>query len=354
MDHNKNDLFEIGDEFFKDLTAQFGINTRHISISGNIKIGICLPSSFTCYKNSGYYTNPRGMKLIHYTSMDTLSKIFDSGFILATRFDQHQDKYEINFAGEALKDIMNLETINDIKQDYFSLSMCAFTEEKESSHMWEKYGRSGNGIGIVISFYDNSDFWSDYSFFSSIYYGNEGNMYEKFIKMKEDYLAFKKKYPDKIIESAIGAADGFPIALTMFLAFHKHYDFNKEKEIRFLKSFITGHGLNKNNPSLLVRKDENGTDYFSYKIPILSKENIENDFFKGPKMILPDNANPVEIKLNGNPCIIIEKVILGPNYNEKDLEKLKDLEVSLNEKTGFINQDFGKSSIKIELSTLKK
>lgn len=314
---------------------------------------IRLPSSFSFYKRSDYYLNVKDQEFIHFTSLETFFKIINNGYFLATQFSNHDDPMELLFAGNELSKVVNRESINQLKEYVFSLSMCNYSPEDESFDMWRLYGNQGYGIGIVFSFFPNEDLWIN-SFLSKVYYENENNCLDKFRKFQNDHLLFLRKNPTLKMERNYGGEKGMSDSLALFLAFHKKSHFKIENEVRFLKSFLLDDRINVKDESIELLFNKKHETSYGYRIPIGSKNNIdkiavEKEFKKIPNFstAVISDISIIKDYVDNKPFIIIKKVVLGYRYTETDLLKFKNMETEIKRKVGAFHIPF-------ELSGLSK
>lgn len=345
-----------------------GASTNH---RGETELTFQMPGTFSFYKNTDYYFEPKGKKFIHYTSLDTFFKIINNGYFLATPLSWLDDPAELIFAGKKLEGVVSKDVLDKLKKNIFSLSMCDFTNGVESFDMWRLFGKNGNGVGIVFSFFDNHNDWLNDSFLSKVYYGKEGAGLSKFETLKEKHLAFLKNNSkdgkNKVLRG-IGTEEGIPDSMALFMAFHKSSFYNVETEVRFLKSFLNEHEINGYNRSLELLVDNQNAVQYGYRIPILSKENIEkrekdvklNELNREPgighvRRDFPPEATELKKMINGDPFIVIEKVILGYRFDESQAQHLKSTSASLiNQRNGWLNKETGLPPFEFELSQLHK
>jgi hypothetical protein len=355
---------EILDNYFKEvITPNFKIEYGGRSTSSTFKSDVFkgqirLPSSFISYKSSDYYHEVKDKKFIHFTSLNTFFRIINNGYFLATQFSNHDDPLELLFAGNELKEVINKKSINQLKEYVFSLSMCAHTTETESFNMWRNYGDNGNGIGIVVSFYPNEKLWKN-SFLSKVYYENEENCLDKFKKFQAAHLRFLKNNPTSKMERNNSGEEGIADYFALFLAFHKRYLYEGEQEVRFLKSLLPQDAIDVRNETIELLLNKKNEKCLGYRIPILSKGNLEKrenalkskkkvrGGFGPAELFFPPGTSDTEKLINGDPFIVIEKVILGYRFTETDLQKFKKMENDINRKVG-------NSRISFELTSLSK
>jgi hypothetical protein len=156
---------------------------------------IALPSLFSEYKQTDYYYKGDCKKFIHFTSLNTFIKIIDSGHFLASQLTYHDDPLEFTYASNEMSSVVRKETLTYLKEFLFSLSMCVYEEGEDSFDIWRLYGDSGNGVGVVFSFYPNKDNWRN-SFLSPVYYGNNNQVSERFKRFSEGHIIFMKEHPE--------------------------------------------------------------------------------------------------------------------------------------------------------------
>lgn len=351
--------FEILDKYFKKvIKSNFNIEGGSSSVkkypdSSVFKGQIALPPTFVSYKDTGYYHEVKDQEFIHFTSLDTLFKIINGGYFLATQFSNHDDPMELLFAGNVLKQVLSRNSIDLLKEFVFSLSMCKYPSERESFDMWRIYGNGGYGIGIVISFYPNQDSWNN-TFLSRVYYENENHCLDKFTNFQNDHFSFLKNNPSLKLERNYSGEDGISDSIAMFLAYHKKGHFKIEDEVRFLKSYLAEDRIDPKDENLELLLNRKNETYFGYRIPIVSKNNLNKISSKKNLPIIKDYRNEVghdiskiEEYLHDSPYIMVSKIILGYRYTKTDLAKFQKIETA-------INKRIGGPKVHFELSELSK
>lgn len=178
------------------------------------------------FKGSDYEYGGDG-QFIHYSSLQGLKAILDSGYLRMSEFGNLIDKNELNYGADLFKSNPDFQydkiNIDDLKSNVFSLSVCESSENtKRDNLMWEIYGDKGKGIIIEFKLTKK-----DPKFFilGKVLYGENAKkpLYE-LKKRSEDYLKGKNKvFPNN-----------FPELIVELQSFHKSRIYEGEREVRLL------------------------------------------------------------------------------------------------------------------------
>ena len=316
--------------------------------------------------NSQYYYD-KDLKFIHYTTMTNCLNIIREQSFRMYNLHSMDDKYELKYASENLAfSFVTEEQIKKWKENVYTLSMCEVeVEENEKSfELFRNYGQNGKGVGIVFSFdKTNQQTWREY-YLSKIHYS------KKIIDdITNAHFDFHKK------DSRYCILGDYEELLFNLCCFHKPPIYSFEQEIRLLEF---DNSVKKDRNYLNFYKILTGVDsqfftkrgetdawekYEQKKSPVI-KSKTEIDFSKNSEPIrfkrLPitekfraDLLSEINCPVISNkkdlffPNVKIEKIILGYNYSEKDIENFKEVLVELSEK--YLNYE-----VQCELSILKK
>ncbi len=256
--------------------------------------------SFTNYEVKG---NPF---FIHFTSLSSLSKILQSGFLRMSDFNCLSDETELIFSSELITQLsekQRLKIINE-KPKIFSLSACLSNETTlKNEHMWNHYASGGSGCAIEYQF---NEMDIHRMIFGKVQYGKVAlKPLRRIVKNNED---FKNEYNLTI--------EDFPMFLLKISAFHKDIKFKQEEEVRLL--FHKDGSMGFNAFFNIEYKDfytDNEVRNF-IKIPLLNKKDLNYN-------------NPINF-----PSIKISRVIIGHNNPDPDatisqlLEIIKETKIS--------------------------
>lgn len=231
------------------------------------------------YLESDYYYKG-DLKFIHFTSQNKIEAIINSKCLKLFNLSNQNDLQEFKYAGMTLEE--NEKYCEITRKRIFSLSMCDSEMESDLT-LWRFYAEDTRGVGIIIKISNDPINWMHYHL-SQIHYGS-----------CEKIETFKRKRAE--FESINNFS--FPLSLDRFLAFHKSDKFKVEKEIRLI------HIIDDVNPFSVLPKYidyDNLPEYISLDLPI-ANEIIPNQISDNNKM----------------PQIKIEEIVLGSNFNNKDL-----------------------------------
>ena len=266
------------------------------------------------FQETIFYTKEN--TFLHFTSIEALNLIINSGKIRLYNLNNMDDKFEIEYAKKEL----SFKNLNDnYKENVFALSMCSskqLSENLAQKHlMWKLYGKDGGGVAIKLKLSNEMLNWEAFSIIKIIYGVSE------FTDLKEFNLKQQNNHLDNLICSFIKS----PI-----------YEF--ENEIRLLFNSEESTSIERVNkkifPTIYRDKLENQKVIKYLELPLLKFSSDENEVFK----YYNTNQEFKEI-----PFLEIEEIVLGYRFDKEDLENFKK-----NVNTLPINPD------KIKLSELKE
>ncbi len=249
-------------------------------------------------KDTAFYLESEN-DFIHFTTLDSLYSILNSGFIRLYNLNNMDDKNEMEYA---FRELAFKGTTEKAKEELYCFSMCSsnkvFSDRtKEKEHLlWKLHGSDGQGVILRVKI-ENNIKWYFYHL-SEVYYG-----VDNFGSIK----SFNSTIHNQILDEKICCFIKSPI-----------YKF--ESEIRLVFDNI--------NP-VTVKDSDNQKIYpvtfpdklhvpaktFYFQIPIVNfYKDGKNSIFFAPNI----QGKDFEI-----PKIKITEIILGYRYSEKDLETIK-------------------------------
>lgn len=294
------------------------------------------------YNKSIYsYTGP--LTFIHYTSVDSIINILNSGEIRLYDLNNMTDPNELNYAFNHIAEEINPDKIRTLKSQLFSFSFCKYDAEllPDDFEMWRLYGLDGNGVGLVFTIdQDNRNTWH-HCILSEILYGEDKK--QSLLEFRKRDKAFKEKYKGQIT-----LENTHELALAM-AALHKDDIFRNEKEVRLLwttketnKTWID-HDTDYDIYETL-NKEGNKTHYFNLK---LYTPNLFQEMRKMEKKTDEYSQAFVKFTKEYRPKIQIDKIILGYRIKNESRFKLGELLKTLSSKR------YG-TQIRTESSSLSK
>ncbi|NPD45119.1 DUF2971 domain-containing protein [Lentimicrobium sp. S6] len=253
-------------------------------------------------EGSVYEYKRNTLKYIHYTNTESAKSIIRCAILRMYSLLSMNDPQELSYALLDSIPAKTDKTINDYKQNLFTLSMNEFQDEKEEVNTWLDYGDCGKGVGIVLSFdKTEQNSWHQH-YLSKIKYK------EKDLNGLRKLHARHTEFSNSIPIQVHGQVRNFLLPLA---AFHKTKGFKKEKEVRLL--VINKDAFVKNQKSqydpIIVQKEGNE----------ITKSYIE--FLLNPPK--------KEAYKNRRPIPKVEKIILGPRIENHSVlkDELKELAI---------------------------
>ena len=249
-------------------------------------------------QNTPFYLKSEN-DFIHFTTIDSLYSILNTGFLRLYNLNNMDDKYEMEYA---FRELAFKGTTEKSKEELYCLSMCSsekvFTEKtKEKEHLlWKLHGRDGHGVILRLKIENNLN-WYFYHL-SEIYYG-----VDDFSSIKSFNTTIDNQFLDEKI-----------------CCFIKNPVYRFESEIRLIfDNRIPVTVTDKNNqkiyPITYPDKLHISTKTFYFQVPIVN-------YFKNlsDPMYLAANMQGIDYEI---PKIKITEIILGYRYSVKDLETIK-------------------------------
>jgi len=280
----------------------------------------------------------------HYTSMDTLLKIVESGFIWATNIRYLNDVMERRHCLDQIRSFMSLHEPNEVidkakllglldekqeneKSFYFLPFVASFSKERDSLPQWRSYCPRGNGVSI--GFRTESlvnGFVEKFDPFISTGEGKKLKLY-RYIPPSVSFGPVRYLKADDLIDMAelIAQAvqeaeemkvdeDGWPQgwddtdffyqAIDKYASRTKHFSFESEREYRLLATTTWG-----NDKSIKYRSSSSTLiPYIPVSLP-------------NPKKFLhfsdQETIHPIHVELPSSPLMpyFITSVTIGPTPN---------------------------------------
>jgi len=234
---------------------------------------------------------------IHFTTLDALYSILNTGFLRLYNLNNMDDKYEMEYA---IKELEFKETAEKAKEELYCLSMCSsakiFAEKTKEHLLWKLHGRDGNGVIIRVKIENNLK-WYFYHL-TEVYYG-----VEKFGSVKN----FNTQIDNQILDNKI-------------CCYIKHPIYKFESEVRLVFDnmnpvTVTDKDKQKVYPITYPDKLHKLAKTFYFQVPILNFHKNENY-----EKYLAPNMQGVDYEI---PKIKITEIILGYRYTDKDLKNIK-------------------------------
>lgn len=269
-------------------------------------------STNNLFKNTKYEitSNPY---LIHFTSLNSLSLIFNSGYLRMSDFNCLSDKTELIYASKIFSDLdeNQIKKLSKSRENLFCLSACVSSEENlKNDFMWQNYAQKHSGCIIEFNFEELN---ISNMIFGKVHYGRRTlDLIEKCYKSAHK---FNLDHNFKV--------DDLTTFLTKILVFHKHIKYKNEQECRLF--FQREGGFLNNSKHFYEYRDfytDNQVRNF-IKIPIKKTElesSIELSLEKRPDLF---------------PLINVSRVIIGPENKEIDQTIIQLIELRKTTKINF-------------------
>lgn len=175
-------------------------------------------------------------QILHFTSYDVLKSIIknDGLHFLASRYDCMNDSLEYKWLYEPLKEKITKNNIT-LKGQVDSLYelfpyVVSFSEASDTKYLWEKYGKNGNGVCLVMNRKimqpTEEQFVKEGDYLASVRYATEQNKMAKLAEVTFEYR--KKGY------GTANVSEEFvdEIACCPFV---KCEEWSKEEEVRYVR-----------------------------------------------------------------------------------------------------------------------
>jgi hypothetical protein len=248
---------------------------------------------------------------LHFTSLQSLIQILDTGHIRMSEFGNLIDKQELSYAASIFENeplfSYKEHELDLFKQSLFCLSLLEYSADTViNPFMWEAYGKKGRGTCLRIKLTKPNP----YSFvIGKVLYGYE-NLYSLH-KLKELALSFKPK-------AKIFPSNFFSLILEL-QSFHKSKKFSVENEIRLL--FREDKDPYKNHDHLTIYKSVNPNDEVKYFNKLFIKNRHE--------LLERNKVNTIGMEadkiLDISPQIEIQEIIIGNSLKVEEKIALLDL-----------------------------
>lgn len=261
------------------------------------------PSNKSLLKSKYYYS--KQLKFIHYTSLRNVLSILREKGIRMYDLSSMSDPLELSYSIKNLFPEKFDRQINDWKQTVFCLSMCDFRreEEKKNFDTWRIYGGNGNGVGLVLSFpkFSQKDWLNCY--LSKIYY-KESDL--------EDIKTFYNRHNEFIEKNGFRIREPIKNLILNISCFHKVGIYKNENEVRFLK--VVDKKSYEDHESKEVETDVVNNKQVYFTRLSLDRRELENRLNE-----LQYESDDKKRIRKYFPNVKIEQIILGYNYERKDL-----------------------------------
>ena len=282
------------------------------------------------FDETNYKLEPKN-EFIHFTTLQGLDSILESGYLRLSSIENLTDDLEMNLALNKLKEKIKIEIddddITNIKQNIFCLSSCLNTPETISdTYMWENYSKGSSGAAIIFEVENiNTNL-----LFGKVQYGN--NNLSVFEQLTSKIVEFKSEFEDFM-------PDNLYEMMSNIFCYHKTNKFHRENEVRLLIS-DNKPSIHYEHNNLFIEKVINGSNELRYIYKLVLDERMEdwyNKNYSHRKNITIQEAHS-EI-----PKISIKKIILGYNVKEPwniiDYLNKKKVKLNMNFEVGYMNNE---------------
>lgn len=175
-----------------DVSAIFSLYTGKEPHSGKISFS----NQTDIFKKLSKFKE--GTTLIHYTSIDTLFSILNSGILRMYNCINKNDQLEIIHADSKYEIELKEDELLDFKRNNFITSFFEYdmVKENDNKYLWEEYGGKGKGAGLVFEIENMNDSWEE-CYIGKVCYDDKSNsdsIYKRFIKFVEFHKEFNIQY----------------------------------------------------------------------------------------------------------------------------------------------------------------
>lgn len=276
-----------------------------------------LPKENYKLKSTPFYFDSEN-DFIHFTSIESLYSILNSGFIRLYNLVHMDDKFELDFAKNKLSFNKKI-SIN--KEDFYCLSMCSskkiLNNDTKKHLLWKLYGKNGFGAIIRLKIKNNLEKWLTFH-------------------LSEMYYNLNNFKPVKRLNT-ITKTEAFDSKLACFI---KLPIYKFEHEIRII--------FDNQNPATFYEKKDILKYPITYPDKLHKSGNIQ--YFQLPLLNFQNEKKVkgiysvpnVQGKEYEMPKLFITEVILGFRYSNTDLKNIKSKFKTIS------------NSIIFKLSSLKK
>lgn len=251
-------------------------------------------------KGSPFYQDKTN-DFIHFTSIENLYSIINTGNIRLYNLVNMDDKFELEYG---LKKLNFRRKISSVKEELFCLSLCKankiLTNITNEHLLWKLHGRNGHGAIIRLSFKNDLNTWLNYHL-SDVFYNT---------KIANSIKKLNRTLKNEGIESKICSFFKLPI-----------YKFENETRLVF-DGRISFIAIQKNPegqmiyPKYYFDKFHKKDNILYVELPIFNfnKSNLEN--YKVPNLVGVDFEMPK---------IEISEIILGYRFSEDDKNNIEEI-----------------------------
>ena len=249
------------------------------------------------FKKSIFSFDNYNTSILHFTNLNSLKLILQSSFLLASRFNDFEDKNEL-LHGFKLADIQEFD-FQEIKKYLFASSFTPYVKNEDYSKHWEIYGNHGKGVALEFELSNNPLHFQH--FITKVVYVNQKDKLDFINRIKEKF-----KYSEALK------------ALAPILGSIKEPSFKEEKEvriiyyprkdeaIRIMDSELQGYTLDKDNNASFFGKlpiQYPNEDRKDHQLLVLrkihfGKSTFDNDGIHMIDSVLKDQIISREIQLS--------------------------------------------------------
>lgn len=285
--------------------------------------------------------------LYHYTDLNGLIGIIESQCLWATNINFLNDKKELIYAVDLVKDVaksisneQNKEIVDLVIEHIEQRAnrktfVTCFSKNGDLLGQWRAYANNGNGVSIG---FDSMSWASDLCprpHSNHIQY-NENYQKEYIKTMLESFISFMEGYKDEIEWTLTHSYEEVSALLIIdminsFTQHFKHPSFKDEDEYRFLLEENLAIGNKKRGYEVLFRTNN------KMIIPYIKFENMYHKFYKD----LSEDS-PMPTMFDEQKRLPIKEIIIGPNL---DFEVVKEGISFLLDKNGYKNVEIKRSEI---------
>lgn len=261
---------------------------------GGSNFHMIIPEETRFYSQSPYYYKDE-LRFIHWTKIENLVSIINTGEIRLYNLINSEDEDEFNYAADTLR----LEPAYKawVKDNYFTFSFCKI-DNLNDPFLWRKHGSNYSGIAFEFSIQNKIDDWNNY-FISNVYY----SLPKEFSDFDKDFQEINTRYNNTL---------SLVFDIWKFAGFHKKSTFKDENEVRIGTCFPFKYADDKFK---IARKEfritGNRNRIVTY-IPLKLWINFEDKNY--PKEFYSkDDIKKYNEDLSTKPQIKIENIFFGEN-----------------------------------------
>ncbi len=268
-------------ELFKSFLIEFGEKIPNAKVlmqswhSVNDNIGgldVTFKSSQNAFEGTAFHSKIH-KQYIHYTSKESLLNILNEGAVRCYSANNMNDPNEIYSIVTQLGLSINQEFVENIRRSLFLFSMCRYDENyKDDKYLWSKYGKDGEGVGIVFEIENESNDWLS-TYIGDVNYSSDLE--------RDNLLKTTIEICDKYSKLGLNSNE-YPTLLYLLFAMNKGASWSNERETRavthinyepmfYSKSTIQDYNIDKGNIGHYLDKSDWLSAY--YKLDLANKFN---------------------------------------------------------------------------------